>query len=111
MTNPFNARWSATGSSLCLGHWEIDYLEQVFEIDAERMLKDMGTHGIYSFIFPDDEDYAEGLAADEWIIENANWLIPLFASCNIPCNERHLRWFYQAVSQSDWRCGSCGGCT
>lgn len=111
MPNPFTARWSATGSALCLGHWEISYLDHALTLDAERMIEDMGTHGIYSYIFPDDEDYAEGLPENEWIIENANWLISLFASSDIPCDETHLRWFYQAISQSDWRCGSCGGCT
>ncbi len=50
----------------------------------------MGTHGIYSFTFPDDEDYAEGLTEDEWSLENANWLRPLFAARGIPCNEMHL---------------------
>lgn len=111
MSNPFAARWSVQGSSLCLGHWEISYLGQPLDISAERREEDMGTHAIYSFIFPDDEDFAEGLPEGEWILENAGWLGSLFAAHNIPIDEAHLRWFYQAVNKHDWRCGSCGGCT
>jgi hypothetical protein len=110
MTNPFTARWTAKGSSLCLGHWEIFYLGQQLEIDSERNKNDMGTNAIYSFVFPDDDIYAEGLAEDEWIIENKDWLTSLFTTYNIPSDETHLRLFYQAVNRDDWRCGSCGGC-
>lgn len=109
-TNPFSASWTATGNNLCLGHWEIHHLDQPLQIDAARLAEDMGTYGIYSYIFPDDEDWAEGLAEDEWIVENAGWLGELLARHNIPADEAHLRWFYQAVNPHDWRCGSCGGC-
>ena len=110
MPNPFTARWTAQGSSLCLGHWEISYLGHLLEIDSERKEKDMGTYAIYSFIFPDDDVFAEGLPEDAWIIENEDWLIGLFTTNNIPPDEKHFRWFCQAVNKSDWRCGSCGGC-
>lgn len=108
--NPFTAHWSATGNNLCLGHWEIHHLGQLLQLDAARSAEDMGTYGIYSYIFPDDEDWAEGLAEDEWKAENAEWLAELFAAHAIPADEAHMRWFYQAVNPHDWRCGSCGGC-
>jgi hypothetical protein len=98
------------GSSRCIGHWEISYLVQPLEIDSEHKEKDMGTYAIYSFIFPDDDIFAEGLPEDAWIIENEDWLSGLFTANNIPPDEAHFRWFYQAVNKSDWRCGSCGGC-
>lgn len=60
MANPFTAHWTASGSSLCLGHWEIGYLGQMLEMDPERKENDMGTYAIYSFIYPDDDVYAEG---------------------------------------------------
>jgi hypothetical protein len=85
--NPFTAHWTATGNNLCLGHWEIKHLGQLLTLDAARLAEDMGTFGtfgIFSFIFPDDEDYAEGLPEDEWIAENAAWLSELFAAHNIP---------------------------
>jgi hypothetical protein len=110
MPNPFTARWTAKGSGLCLAHWELFYLGQQLEIDLERKQNDMGTYAIYSFIFPDDDIYAEGLPEDAWIIENKDWLTSLFTTYNIPSDETHLRLFYQAVNRNDWRCGSCGGC-
>ena len=36
MANRFAAHWAASGSSLCLGHWEIGYLEQMLGMDPER---------------------------------------------------------------------------
>ncbi|MBI4809487.1 MAG: hypothetical protein HY799_11150 [Nitrosomonadales bacterium] len=108
--NPFTAKWSATGSNLCLGLWELTYLGQPLEIDAERKEKDMGTYAIYSFIFPDDDVFAEGLHEDEWIDANLDWLTHLFIANDIPTDEANFRFFYQAVNKQDWRCGSCGGC-
>ena len=110
MPNPFTARWTATGSNICVGHWEISHLGQPLELDSERRENDMGTYAIYSYIFPDDEMYAEGLQEDEWIIANLDWLMHLFIANNIPTDEAHFRYFYQAVNKQDWRCGSCGGC-
>ncbi len=108
--NPFSANWTAQGNNLCLGHWEIYYLGQLLQLDEARRVEDMGSYGIYSFIFPDDEDYAEGLREDEWVQANKDWLAGLFAQHGIPPDEAHLRWFYQAVNPHDWRCGDCGGC-
>jgi hypothetical protein len=108
--NPFTAKWTATGSNICLGHWEISYLGQALELDSERREHDMGTYAIYSFIFPDDEMYAEGLPEEEWIIANLDWLTSLFIKHDIPADAKHFRLFYQAVNKQDWRCGSCGGC-
>lgn len=108
--NPFTARWTATGNNLCLGEWEIHYQGRRLLLDADRRDKDMGTFGIFSYIFPDDEDFAEGLDEDEWVQANAGWLGKLFAANDVPSDEEHLRWFYRAVNRQDWRCGSCGGC-
>lgn len=110
MSNPFTAKWSATGNNLCLGQWEIDYLGRPVTLAPERRDKDMGTYGIFSYIYPDDEEFAEGLAEDDWVLENAEWLADLFAAHDIPIDEAHMRWFYQAVNPRDWRCGSRGGC-
>lgn len=110
MPNPFTAHWTSTGNNLCLGKWEIRYQEQLLDLDAERRDKDMGTFGIFSYIFPDDEDLAEGLSEDDWILANIDWLTDLFVAHDIPVDEAHMRWLYQAINRSDWRCGSCGGC-
>lgn len=108
--SPFLARWTAKGHTLCLGRWEITYQGMPIELPEERKNDDMGTWGIYSFIYDDDPDFAEGLEEDAWIVENAEWLAECFLLNDIPIDEQHMRWFYQAVNQDDWRCGSCGGC-
>jgi len=110
MENPFKATWSEQGHTICLGHWEISYQGRPLRIPGARLDQDMGTYGIYSFLFPDDPEFAEGLEEEEWILENVDWLTDLFISEDIPVDEQHFRWFYQAVNAQDWRCGSCGGC-
>ncbi|WP_275097655.1 hypothetical protein [Sedimenticola hydrogenitrophicus] len=111
MSNPFTATWSEQGHLICLGRWEIRYRGRPLEIPAPRHEEDMGTHGIYSFLYPDDPVFAEGLEEDDWVLENIDWLSDLFIAHDIPIDEQHARWFFQAVNASDWRCGSCGGCT
>ncbi len=108
--NPFTASWSEKGNMLCNGHWQISYDDMPFILPKAREGEYMGTWGIYSFIYDDDPDFAEGLTEDDWIVENADWLVPLFLEQGIPTDKQHLSWFYQAVNKDDWRCGSCGGC-
>jgi hypothetical protein len=110
MSNPFFARWTAKGSNLCLGHWEISHLGKPLDLRPEVKGNDMSTYGIYSYIYPDDEIFAEGDHEDDWIAANNEWLSSLFAAHGIPPDDMHFRWFYKAVNAQDWRCGSCGGC-
>lgn len=70
----------------------------------------MNTYGIFSFLFPDDEDFAEGLELEQWITENFDWIEALFCKHEVPLDEQHVQWLYEAVNEQDWRCGSCGGC-
>ena len=65
MGNPFKARWTSVGNTLCLGHWEITYQGSLLAIPEEKLEKDMGTFGIYNFMDPDDPLYAEGEEEDE----------------------------------------------
>lgn len=108
--NPFTARWTMKGSNLCLGRWEIAYLEKPLILPLADKQKDMGTYGIYSYIYPDDDIFAEGMHEDDWVIAKNPWLAELFIHNDIPIDEAHFRWFYRAVNAQDWRCGSCGGC-
>lgn len=110
MGNPFKARWTSVGNTLCLGHWEITYQGSLLAIPEEKLEKDMGTFGIYNFMDPDDPLYAEGEEEDQWIVSNIDWLADFFDTQNIPIDEENFRYFYQAVNAEDWRCGSCGGC-
>ncbi|PJG83313.1 hypothetical protein [Caviibacterium pharyngocola] len=110
MTNPFNARWTSRGNTLCLGHWEIFYQDQHLILPENKREKDMGTKGIYNFIDPDDELYLEGLDKEDWIVANIDWLSDVFIAADVPLEEAYFRHFYQAVNREDWRCGSCGGC-
>lgn len=109
-SNPFKAKWSRAGNLLCQGHWLITYQDKEILLPLEKRGEDLGTYGIYYFVDPDDPDFAEGLKEEEWVVENVEWLLDLFTQYEIPYDERHLRWFFQAVNLADWRCGSCGGC-
>lgn len=108
--NPFHARWTRKGNNLCLGRWEIRYQERLLELPADRRDNDMGTLGIYNFMDPDDPEFTDGLSEDDWLLANMEWLADLFAASDIPIDEQHMRWLYQALNAQDWRCGSCGGC-
>ena len=108
--NPFTAKWSAKGHTLCLGHWAITYKGLPLILPNSQRENHMDTYGIFSWLFPDDEDYAEGLMLEDWIEHNADWLLTTFERHDVPFDEVHIGWFYDAVNQEDWRCGSCGGC-
>ncbi len=110
MENPFTARWTAEGNTLCLGHWEIQYLGLPLVLPQKRLETDMGTKGIYNFMDPDDELYLEGLDEDEWIVDNMDWLADVFIQHHIPLEEEYFRYFFRVVNKQDWRCGICGGC-
>jgi hypothetical protein len=110
MTNPFDAKWSTDGHTLCLGHWQITYLNQVLSLPEQQASSEMKTRGNFSWMFPDDDEFIEGLAFEDWIEENIDWLIDVFELYNIPPEPQYFEWFYQAVNSSDWTCNSCGGC-
>ena len=95
---------------MCTGQWHITYQGLPLSLAAQQADKHMNTYGIFSWLYPDDEDYAQGLSAEQWIEQNAYWLIELFAAHNIPFETQEVMWFYLAVNEQDWRCESCGGC-
>lgn len=108
--NPFVAKWSAKGNTLCLGHWQISYCGLPLTLPSVIADNHMNSFGNFSFLFPDEPEYEEGLAIEEWLEENAHWLMEVFELHQIPFNEEYVLWFYQAVNEQDWRCSSCGGC-
>ena len=108
--NPFHAIWSEQGHTVCLGHWEVSYLNTPLSLPAEQREEDMGTFGVYSYLYPDDPEFSEGLEEEAWILENMSWLVSFFELNQIPLDPQHLAWMYQALNREDWRCGSCGGC-
>jgi len=110
MTNPFKAQWSKKGHSLCLGHWIISYCDLPIALPDKQLNNDMGTWGVYDPIYDNDPEFCEGKLEDDWVITNADWLIDVFIAHDIEVSEQNMRWFYQAVNEDDWRCGSCGGC-
>lgn len=110
MPNPFSASWTAQGHNICLGRWELRFNGAELPLPPERQTEDMGTRRNFSYLYPDDDDFIEGLDEDDWILANVDWLAALFAEHDIPVDEDHMRWFYRAVNEADWRCGSCGGC-
>ena len=111
MTNPFTAKWSAQGHTLCLGHWQITFQGLPVILPSARAENDMGTRANFSYFYPDDDDFIEGQALAGWVDSNIDWLADVFEQHKIPLNEQHITWFYQEVNAADWRCSSCGGCT
>ncbi len=108
--NPFVATWSAKGHTLCLGHWQITFHGLNLVLPEAKAQNHMDTQKIFSWLFPDDEDYTEGLALPDWIEQHGDWLMDVFDNHNIPFDQQHIQWFYAAVNENDWRCASCGGC-
>lgn len=110
MQNPFIARWSAAGHTLCLGHWQISYLDQAIVLPDKIANHDMNTRGNFSWMFPDEAEFIEGLGFEDWLEDNVEWLSDVFIQHDIPLDAEHFLHFYQAVNSEDWRCSSCGGC-
>jgi hypothetical protein len=108
--NPFRAAWSQQGHTLCLGHWQVFYLDRELTLPEAQQCDHMGTFGNFSYLFQDDPDWEEGLQEDDWIVANIDWLSDWFDMQGIPLDESCFRWFYQAVNAVDWRCSACGGC-
>lgn len=108
--NPFKANWSAQGHSLCLGHWAISFEGHSIKLPSKQADNHMNTLGNFSWLDPDDDAYIEGIPFEDWIEQNADWLSDVFEQHAINFDEQHIKWFYDAVNQSDWRCSSCGGC-
>ena len=110
MENPFTAKWSAQGHTLCLGQWHISYNGLPVALPKQQAENDMGTLGNFSYLFPDDDEFIEGKPLEEWVDDNIDWLMPVFEQHGIPLTPETIEWFYQAVNLQDWRCSSCGGC-
>ena len=108
--NPFTAKWSAEGHTLCLGKWHITYLGLPLTLPLKQAENDMGTLGNFSYLYPDDEAYIEGKPLEEWVEDNIDWLMEVFEQHGIPLTSDLIEFFYQAVNDQDWRCSSCGGC-
>ena len=108
--NPFTARWSSEGHTLCLGHWDIHYKGVPLVLPKDKQNEDMDTYGNFSWLYPDDDEFVEGTPLEDWIEQNADWLLDVFKQHNIPTTPENITWFYLAVNTSDWRCSSCGGC-
>ena len=76
----------------------------------------MNTYGQYSRWYFDeeyceyDEYYYDGLEKDEWIVENYEWVVPMFNEFDIPVTPSLLSNLYHQINEEDWRSGSCGGC-
>lgn len=109
-SNPFVAKWTAVGHTLCLGQWEITYKGEMLDLPSPRANKEMNTHGNFSWMFPDDDEFVEGLPFELWVEENIEWLIDVFIAHEIPTDPQYVEWFYLAVNEQDWTCNSCGGC-
>ena len=110
MENPFVAKWSAQGHMLCLGHWTVTYLGKEIVLPEPQVNSCMNTRGNFSWMFPDDDEFIEGQALEEWVEQNVGWIYEVFEQHKIPIEPETIELFYLAINQQDWTCSSCGGC-
>lgn len=107
-----NAWWSGSYPTLCYGEWTLEVNgENVSGLIPDHLRNnEMNTHGTYQeWYFDEDwrevfEDYEDGLYCHDWIAENKYWLDNITTDY-----ETQMEIFY-AISDEDWRHGSCGGC-
>lgn len=102
--------------ALCSGHWEIYINDVLINLPEEIQTSNMNTYGKYdSWHFNDWQEewqtYTDGLYFNEWIQYNDHWVIDAFRQVGIlnPSIREKIK-LYKAISASDWRHLSCGGC-
>lgn len=105
------AKWSGSYPCLCHGEWTLIVNGKNVSdlIPNELRHNEMNTFGTYqSWHFENwlevFEDYKDGLKCDEWIVENKYWLDTITNDINVQTE------IFYAISEEDFRHGSCGGC-
>ena len=106
------AYWDGLYPTLCFGTWtlRVNGKDVSALIPKELRHNEMNTYGTYqSWYFDEDwlevfEDYEDGLDCDEWVSENKYWLDTITDDTKVQDD------IYYAISENDWRHGSCGGC-
>lgn len=115
MTNIGNvmANWTGSCPNLCRGKWQLKVNDKWVSDKIPEDLRDdsMDTYGRYEkwnfaggYNAVNWENYFDGLQCDEWIKENKKWLDSITTDDNIQ------RDIFEAISEEDFRHGSCGGC-
>ena len=106
------ASWSGSFPNLCSGEWTliVNGKDVSAHIPDNLRYSEMNTFGSYSYWSFDENyseywnDYEDGLHESEWIEENQDWL------ASITVDKEVQREIFAAISDADWRHGSCGGC-
>lgn len=105
------ARWSGSYPCLCHGEWTLIVSGKNVSdlIPKELRCSEMNTYGTYEEWHFENwlevfEDYEDGLMCDEWIAENKYWLDTITEDVNVQTE------IFYAISEKDFRHGSCGGC-
>ena len=105
------AKWSGSYPTLCFGKWtlEVDGKDVSYLIPEDKCKRPMDTFGMYQTWYFKNwieqfESYESGLEVDEWILENQDWLDNITTDYNIQ------KQIFYAISEQDFRVGSCGGC-
>ena len=110
--NIIEASWSGSFPNLCSGEWTliVNGKDVSDHIPGRLRYSEMNTFSSYSSWHFDCnysecwEDYEDGLHEAEWIEENQDWL------ASITVDRDLQREIFDAISDADWRHGSCGGC-
>lgn len=106
------AEWSGEWPCLCYGTWTLIVNDEDVsdKIPDELRSSPMGTYGEYqSWHFDENwsevfDSYIDGLQCDEWIEKNKDWLDKISTDHSLQTQ------IYSAISEADFRTGSCGGC-
>ena len=107
-----DANWSGSFPNLCSGKWTliVNGKDVSAQIPESLRYSEMNTFGSYSNWYFDEnyseywDDYEDGLHEAEWIEENQDWLASITVDRDVQ------REIFTAISNADWRHGSCGGC-
>lgn len=105
------AKWSGSYPCLCFGEWtlKVNGKDVSKKIPEDLRNSSMNTYGTYqSWHFENwlevFEDYTDGLECEEWIEANKEWLDNISTDISIQ------KEIFYAISENDFRSGSCGGC-
>ena len=104
-------KWTGSYPCLCYGEWIIiidgvDFSDCIPDIKKQAPMDTYGEYEEWHFTEDWDEDwrtYEDGLLFKDWVKENdwVNKITPF---------EDEQEQIYNAISEKDWRTGSCGGC-
>ncbi|QPB12455.1 hypothetical protein [Providencia phage PSTCR6] len=112
-----SVHWTGSYPTFCFGEWKI-FIDGIQLTGIENAdFKTAGRYDCWAFTDNWDEEwdqYEDGLDEYEWtkklLTEDINGLKASLIRHGFELSEALISDLYQAISNEDWRHGSCGGC-